>query len=114
MSGADNADRAKRREKADGAGMRALKVLTVGMAVLIVLGSGALVAVIVHRMSGAPPAVVPETLAVTLDEPAGTRIAAIAVVADRLAVQLQGGGPDRVVLVDPRSGAVAGRIDLSR
>ena len=53
MSGADNADRTKRREEADGAGMRALKVLTVGMAVLIVLGSGALVAVIVHRM--APP-----------------------------------------------------------
>jgi len=33
---------------------------------------------------------------------------------DRLAVQLQGGGADRVVLVDPDSGAVAGRITLGR
>jgi hypothetical protein len=27
---------------------------------------------------------------------------------------LQGGGTDRVVLVDPRSGAVTGRITLTR
>ena len=93
--------------------MRALKALTIGMAVLIVVGWGALVAVIVHRMSVAPPVAVPETLAMRLDEPAGTRIAGIAVVADRLALQLQGGGPDRVVLVDARSGTVAGRIDLA-
>ena len=32
---------------------------------------------------------------VLLEEPAGTRIAAIAAVGDRLAVQLQGGGADR-------------------
>jgi hypothetical protein len=49
---------------------------------------------------------------VLLDEPAGTRIAGIASAGDRLAVRLQGGGSDRVVLVDPRTGAVAGRIGL--
>ena len=38
----------------------------------------------------------------------------IAAVQDRLALQLQGGGGDRVVLVDPRTGAVAGRISLAR
>ena len=47
-----------------------------------------------------------------LDEPVGTRIAGIAAVRDRLAVQLQGGGVDRVVLIDPATGAVAGRISL--
>ncbi len=49
---------------------------------------------------------------VLLDEPAGTRIAGIAAVGDRLAVQLQGGGADRVVLLDPHTGAVVGRIGL--
>jgi putative heme iron utilization protein len=48
-----------------------------------------------------------------LQEPEGTRIAGIAATADRLAVQLQGGGGDRVVLVDPRTGALAGRISLA-
>jgi hypothetical protein len=53
-------------------------------------------------------------VAAVLEEPAGTRIAGIAAVQDRLAVQLQGGGVDRVLLLDPRTGAVAGRISLSR
>ena len=43
---------------------------------------------------------------VVLDEPVGTRIAgATAGTVDRLALQLQGGGPDRVVLIDTRSRA---------
>jgi hypothetical protein len=98
--------------------MRALKVLTIVMGVMILAGTGVLVAVIAHRIaspalsgasvSGAAP------LALVLDEPAGTRIAGIAATGDRLAVQLLGGGADRVVLVDPRSGAVAGRITLAR
>jgi hypothetical protein len=33
---------------------------------------------------------------------------------DRLAVQLRGGGLDRVVLIDPVSGAVIGRVTLGR
>jgi hypothetical protein len=35
-------------------------------------------------------------------------------VRDRLAVRLEGGGADRVVLIDPATGAVAGRISLAR
>ena len=49
-----------------------------------------------------------------LDEPAGTHIGGIVAVRDRLAVQLQGGGADRIVLIDPTTGAVAGRISLAR
>jgi Family of unknown function (DUF6476) len=90
--------------------MRFLKVLTIGMGVLILVATTVLVVVIARRIGGAgTPAT---ALAVLLDEPAGTRIAAIASAGDRLAVQLQGGGADRVVLVDPRTGAVAGRIGL--
>ena len=90
--------------------MRILKVLTIAMGVLIVVATTMLVVLIARRIGGGvgPPA----SIEVLLDEPSGTRIAAIATAGDRLAVQLQGGGPDRVLLVDPRSGSVAGRIAL--
>jgi len=52
--------------------------------------------------------------AVVLDEPAGTRIGGIAAVSNRLAVLLQGAGPDRIVLVDPSTGKEAGTIALAR
>ncbi len=90
--------------------MRFLKVLTVGMGVLIVLATTVLVVVIARRIGGGPAPAGP--VALVLDEPAGTRILGIAGTADRLAVQLQGGGADRVVLIDPRTGAVTGRIGL--
>jgi hypothetical protein len=90
--------------------MRFLKVLTVGMGVLI-LAATTLLAVIIARRIGATGQV-SAPIALLLDEPAGTRIAAIAVAGDRLAIRLEGGGADRVVLVDPHSGAVVGRIGL--
>ena len=86
--------------------MRFLKVLTIGMGVLIVVATTVLVVVIARRIGGARAP--PPSVAVLLDEPAGTRIAAIAAVGDRLAVQLQGGGADRVVLLDPRTGPWSG------
>ena len=98
-----------------GNGMRALKIATAVMGVLIVAGTIVLVVTIARR-SG-PPQIAslasPGPTAV-LDEPTGTHIAGIAAVADRLAVRLQGGGTDRVVLIDPRTGAVVGRVALAR
>ncbi|MEJ0017572.1 MAG: hypothetical protein WDN25_13595 [Acetobacteraceae bacterium] len=90
--------------------MQFLKAVTIGMGVLIVVATTVLVVTIARRLGGPGPATAP--LALVLDEPSGTRIVAIAGAGDRLAVQLQGGGADRVVLVDPRTGAVAGRIGL--
>jgi hypothetical protein len=90
--------------------LRALKIATTVMGVLIVAGITVLIVAIARR-GGSPP---PSHLAVLLDEPAGTRIAAVAPLPERFAVQLSGGGPDRVVLVDARSGAVVGRIGLAR
>ena len=102
----------------DGKGMQALKVATIVMAVLIVLGTVTLLVLLARRGASpsasapAPVVVVGAPFGTTLAEPEGTRIVGVAGVADRLAVSLQGGGPDRVVLVDPRSGAVLGRVGL--
>ncbi|HVZ07368.1 MAG TPA: hypothetical protein VHC04_05590 [Rhodopila sp.] len=99
--------------------MRALKIAVIVMGVLIILGTGGLL-VGIMRKAGAPTqplvpvAALPVGFNAVLPEPEGTRIAGIAAVADRLAVQLQGGGADRVVLVDPRTGVTAGRISLAR
>jgi hypothetical protein len=100
-----------------GDGMRVLKIAVVVMGVLIVLGTMGLVIGIARR--SAPPSVppvaaLPASVSAELDEPAGTRIAGIVALRDRLAVQLQGGGPDRVVLIDPATGTLVGRISLAR
>jgi hypothetical protein len=100
-------------------GMRTLKIATILMGVLIVLGTIGLLVALARRgaaphassVASAPAATTP--LAVTLAEPEGTRIVSVTMVQDRLAVQLQGGGPDRVVLLDPHSGAAVGRIGLA-
>jgi hypothetical protein len=89
--------------------MQALKALTIVMGVLILGGTAVLGVVLARRMGTSSAAPV----AVLLDEPAGTRIAGIAAAGDRLAVQLQGGGPDRLVLIDPHSGAATGRVALA-
>ncbi len=93
--------------------MRALKILTIAMAVMIVAGIVVVGMTILHRLNG--PAASPAFAAqAVLDEPAGTRIVGIAGLQDRLAVQLQGGGADRVLFLDPRTGQVLGRAALAR
>ena len=97
-----------------------VKVLAVVMGILIIAGTGVLIVAIFNRdmvagilMHRAPQPLA--SVAVVLDEPAGTRIGGIAALSDRLAVLLQGGaGPDRIVMVDPRTGSEAGTIALAR
>ena len=92
--------------------MRALKILTIVMAVMIVAAVVVLGVTIMRRMNG--PAAGPGFAAqAVLDEPTGTRIVGIAGLQDRLAVQLQGGGADRVLFLDPRTGQVLGRATLA-
>lgn len=100
-------------------GMRALKIATIAMGVLIVLGTTVILVTIVKRTmsgaAGARPVGSPEKpFSALLDEPVGTGIVGIVSVHDRLAVQLHGGGVDRVVVIDPVSGAVVGRVTLAR
>ena len=90
--------------------MRALKVAVVLMGVLIVGGIVTLFAVLAQRMSsGAGP-----IASAVLDEPIGTHIAGTSAAPDRLMVHLQGGGPDRVVVLDTKTGRVLGRVGLAR
>ena len=91
--------------------MRALKAATIIMGVLIVVGTGALVAIIVRR--SAVPVTATPTASVALQAPPGTHIARVVAVQDRLAIQLQGGGEDRVIFVDPHSGKVTGQVTLA-
>jgi hypothetical protein len=93
--------------------MGGLRALVVFLGLVIVGMVATIVITLVHRHathSGFAP-LANSTL--TLDEPAGTHIAQISAVGDRLAVLLQGGGPDRVVWVD-QSGRVAFRLQLRR
>ena len=89
--------------------MRLLKVVVVVMGVLIVAGTVTLAVLLARRASGGPAAG-----PTTLDEPVGTRIVGASAAQDRVAVQLQGGGPDRVVVVDTRTGRVLARVALAR
>ena len=97
--------------------MRGLLVAVIVMGVLIIAGVGVIVVTISHRLSAPRPAAsVPATgpASVVLDEPVGTRIVAIAAAAERVALGLQGGGPDRVVVIDTVTGQIAARASLAR
>ncbi|MSP30093.1 MAG: hypothetical protein EXR09_06495 [Acetobacteraceae bacterium] len=103
--------------------LRALKILVVVMGVAIVGGTATLGILIIKHLRGSDPAPTavttlpipasPTALLHQLDEPGGSTITAIALSPDRLAIQLRGGGPDRVVLLDARSGTPIARIALS-
>jgi len=92
--------------------MRGLQAAVIFMGVVIVGMVATIVVTLAHRMSVAAP----EAMArmVVLDQPAGTHIQGISAIGDRLAVLLQGGGPDRIVFVDPAAGASGGTITLRR
>ncbi len=90
--------------------MAALKAAVIVMGVLIIAGVAVIIAVLAQRAL-APSAA---SVQAVLDEPAGTRIASVSTAGDRLAMALQGGGPDRVVVVDLRSGRVTARAGLAR
>ena len=90
--------------------MQALKAAVIIMGVLIVLGVVTLGVALTQKLSGAGGSMAN----LLLDEPAGTRITATSMAPDRLSLQLTGGGPDRVVVIDTRASRVVGRVALSR
>lgn len=99
-------------QKRSEAEMQALRVLVVVMGVMIVGGTITLGVLLARKMAGgSDPAI---ASALVLEEPAGTRIAQASGAGEAVVVRLEGGGPDRVVVVDPRTGRVTGRIGLAR
>jgi len=78
--------------------MRGLLALVGVLSLLLLVGGAAVVGTLIAR-SGARTAGSPSS-ALVLDEPPGTRIVGVSALADgRLALVLQGGGPDRVEVV---------------
>ena len=94
--------------------VRFLTAISVVMAILIFAGTVLLVLVVVKRAPAGSAAGAQAAAPVVLDEPAGTRIAGADGTADALVLRLAGGGPDRVVVVDTRSGRVVARAALAR
>jgi hypothetical protein len=91
--------------------MQALRVLVVVMGVMIVAGTVALGVALSQRLGGGAVA---REWSLALDEPAGTQVVAAAASGDGLALTLRGGGAERVVVVDPRTGRVLGRISVTK
>ena len=87
--------------------MNALKGVVIGMGILIV----AMMALMVVGLSrrGAAPA--PMAANVLLTEPPGTHIASLTAAGPNWALLLQGGGPDRIILLAP-DGRRTGSITL--
>ena len=97
--------------------MRVLKFLVVLMGVMIVVGTTTLVVLVVQRgafSGGGSGTAHSGPIERLLDEPVGTTIARIEAAGDRVAVHLHGGGPDRVLLIDPRTGLITARVGLLR
>ena len=67
-----------------------------------------------HPAAPTPPVQAAAAVAAAVAEPEGTSIAAIVGVGDRLAVQLRGGGPERVIFVAPHTATVSGRFSLGK
>lgn len=93
----------------------------IGLGVLIVLGTALVVGVIIKRIydAGSAPAEVAgakaEAPAADLRIPAaaGAAIGGIAAADGRLAVWVKDGGGGKVVLIDPRTGRLAGTVTLA-
>ena len=81
------------------------------MGVMIVVGVVALGVIMTQRLGGLVAGGPMET---ALAEPDGTSIAGIAGTADRIAIHLHGGGADRVVLIDTKTGKPVGRVVLGK
>ncbi len=94
--------------------MRVLKAAVIVMGVLIVAGVATIIVTIVQRTTGGvsvPGSVMQQEL---VDEPDGTHIAGVSMGTDKVAVQLQGGGPDRLLVLDARTGRVVLRAALAK
>jgi len=88
--------------------MQALKVVVIVMAALIAAGAVVVVVTVADRLSGGPEGGFAAELAI----PKGCELAEATEAGDRLVLRLVGPGCRRVLLVDPATGDLLGRLDL--
>jgi hypothetical protein len=97
--------------------MRALKLLVVIMGVLLVGGTVVLIIAVVDRASHRPATPAPVATRgfdrAVIDLPEGARVLGSEVVGDRLVVRVGlAEGGETLIVIDPRSGARLGTIEL--
>jgi uncharacterized protein DUF6476 len=102
--------------------MRALKVLVVVMGVLLVAGSAVLVATIMSRLAQRPAPPAPAASAATrpvpfgetaVTLPLGSKLVGMQATGNRLVLQVeQPDGRLELLVLDPDTGTVLGRIEL--
>lgn len=101
--------------------MKALKALVVFMGVLLVAGLGLLGWGLYSQAGkmaskGRQPAVVAvgtDFGAIAVPLPAGARIDQMMAAGERVVLRVTGGGPDRLVVLDPQAGTVAGTFVIA-
>ncbi|GAB0116565.1 hypothetical protein [Acidisoma sp. 7E03] len=108
---------------------RPLLIAVIVMGVLVIAATGVVIVKVVQDIAGGgrsrqsagiASTIVPgepQTITLTtqmLNQPAGSHISSIATAGDRLAVLVNGGGPDRILFVDPATGAVTGQLMLGK
>jgi hypothetical protein len=94
---------------------RPLLITVIAMGVLIVLVTTVVIVKVVKDVVTAPASATSVTLTTTmLRQPPGSHIVTITTVGGRLGVLLNGGGPDRILFVDPDTGKVGGQLMLGQ
>jgi hypothetical protein len=89
-----------------------LLIAVIAMGVLILLVTTVVIVKLVKDVVTAPASVTLTTS--MLRQPPGSHIVTITTVGGRLGVLLNGGGPDRILFVDPDTGRVAGQLMLGQ
>jgi hypothetical protein len=92
-----------------------LKVLVVVMGILIVVGFIVIAAEIARRMSSSNPSRPPasSTFNERIALPPGARVVSMTTAGDRLIVHVETqGGPVSAYIVDPRNGALLGKVEF--
>ena len=98
---------------------RPLMMVVIGLGILVVLATTVVIVKVVKDIISGSSHGVASSESVTLttkmlSQPAGSHIVTIAGVDGRLSVLINGGGPDRILFVDPASGQVTGQLMLGK
>lgn len=104
---------------------RPLLMVVIGLGALVVLATTVVIVKVVkdiisghpHSTQTVSSGMQPDTIALTtnmLSQPEGSHIVTITGIGDRLSVLINGGGPDRILFVDPATGRVTGQLMLGK